>query len=294
MFKGFNLLLTKEWFGEAFNELNERGVKHLKKQKYEDIVKLSEYVTAERIDGTKIQDAWFPLVDADIFISHSGEDKELACALAGWLNETFGLKCFVDFNVWGYAEHLLREMNSQLSNETKAGNGEIWYDYQSCNKVSQHVNAMLSIAIQKMIDKTEATILLNTEHSIPVHSNNEMNETYSPWIYTELVCTQIVRQKPLIVYRDYDELEHSSERTLFEDTRDLTKSLISYKAPLMHLIKLDTDDLRKWENIYYGEKNCREKYPMDLLYYMKCSKDLAEAHKNYSREEISRIRKMYT
>lgn len=293
MFKGFNLLLTKEDFGEYFEELKENGEKHLAVQKREYKVGVEEYVTAEKIDGTKIQDAWFPLVDADIFISHSGADRELACALAGWINEEFGLKCFVDSNVWGYADDLLKKMNSQLSDERADGKGGLLYEYQSCNQVSQHVNAMLSIAIQKMIDKTEATILLNTEHSIPVHSDKEMNETYSPWIYTELVCTQIVRQKPLIVYRDYQELEHSNERAMFEHVEDLTKSLISYKAPLKHLISLNTEDLQKWQDTYLQRKECGEKYPMDSLYCLKCPDDLAEARKIYSKEEADRIRKMY-
>lgn len=60
------------------------------------------------LDGVAIQDDWFPEINADIFISHSHGDCDLANGIAGWMNEEFGLRCFIDSNVWGYTNDLLR------------------------------------------------------------------------------------------------------------------------------------------------------------------------------------------
>ena len=53
---------------------------------------LVQYIIGDSgvIDGTKLQEDWFPTVNCDIFISHSHKDEDLAITLAGWLYETFG------------------------------------------------------------------------------------------------------------------------------------------------------------------------------------------------------------
>lgn len=294
MFKGFDLSITKEFFSESYEQLVEIGRNHLNEQKNKYDSKLEKFIIeSQKLDGVQIQDEWFPQVDADIFISHSRQDKELACALAGWMNYEFGLKCFVDSNVWGYANNLIRKMNRRLSNERSDGQGGFLYDYDSCNEVSQHVNTMLSIALQKMINKTETVMLLNTDSSIPIHNEKKMNETYSPWIYTELVCTQIVQLKPLIAYRNYSELSHMDERkkVIFEGSWDINKSIISYKVSLEHLIRLNQVDLQTWKE-NYDERKLQNadywfdiNYPLDVLYGVKCPQDLMEARKSWGRME---------
>ena len=67
----------------------------------------------DKIDGTKMQENWFPKVDADIFISHSHKDENLAKGLAGWLYKEFGLEAFIDSCVWGYANDLLLEIDKK-------------------------------------------------------------------------------------------------------------------------------------------------------------------------------------
>lgn len=291
MFKGFDLSITKDFFSGSYENLEEIGRNHLNEQKAEYDGKLEKFITGnQKLDGTKMQEKWFPQVDADIFISHSRQDKELACALAGWMNHEFGIKCFIDSNVWGNANKLLQKMNSILSDERPNGQGGFLCDYDSCNEVSQHVNTMLSIALQKMIDKTEVVMLLNTDSSIPVHNERRMNETYSPWIYTELVCTQIVQLKPLSAYRDYSELYHMDERKkgIFESAGEIKKSTVSYKISLEHLIKLEEVDLKIWKQNYDTEIISKSfnylfdrNYPLDVLYRAKCPQDLMEAQKDY-------------
>jgi len=48
------------------------------------------------LDGSAMQSNWFPLIAADIFISHSHLDVDLALTAAGWLSERFGLQPFID------------------------------------------------------------------------------------------------------------------------------------------------------------------------------------------------------
>ena len=103
MFRGFNLSISKEFFknkGYSFEKYKEIGEIHLEAQKAQYQESLEEYINEDIINGTKIQTEWFPPIEADIFISHSHKDIDVASALAGWIHETFGLNCFIDSHVW--------------------------------------------------------------------------------------------------------------------------------------------------------------------------------------------------
>lgn len=271
MYMGFNLSLEEDtdiWKAAGgYDKCVTVGENHLNEQKAAYETDLKCYVSEKELDGTKIQNEWFPQVQADIFISHSHDDKTLACALAGWLHQIFGLRCFIDANVWGYADELLREMNDRLSDkrQTDVGGYKFVYCHESCKRVSQHVNVMLSIALQKMIDKVEAVIVLNTERSVPVCDNYEMNKTYSPWIYSEIVCTEIVRRKPLSSYRD-------KNHVMLEHVSDETKTPISYTVSLAHLNPLTVDDLSKWMDLYH--ENWQDYVcALDALYESVCNEE---------------------
>lgn len=272
MYRGFNLQLNEKAgiFSDEneYERLKEIGKNHLANQK-EDLEKeLDTYVADDMIDGTKIQNEWFPIIEAATFISHSGKDDGLANALAGWIYDTFRLKCFIDKNVWGYSKTLLDRMNSKLSNERRNGNDGYIYDYESGNQVSQHVNMMLTVALQKMIDKSEAVIFLNTENAVKIHGENHMEKTYSPWIYSEIVCTKLIRRKQLYVYR----------RLLYdvnESVQNLAHADISYDVSLTHLISLCEDDLLHWGKEW---KQNREKHEcgLDALYEVIWTDDFRE------------------
>ena len=74
------------------------------------------------------------------------------------------------------------------------------------------MDVMLNMALQKLIDNVEARILLNTDNAITICTDTEMEKTYPPWIYSEIICIQLVRKKPLLVYRNYSGIksEYSS------------------------------------------------------------------------------------
>lgn len=298
MYTGFNLQLDQNstiFSDDDYDGLIKVGKKHLANQKATYETELEKYVMGKEINGTKIQNEWFPQIEADIFISHSHKDEDLACALAGWIHENFGLKCFIDSNVWGYADELLEKMNEKLSHKRPDGEGGYLYDHQSCNQVSQHVNTMLSIALQKMIDKVEAIILLNTEQSIQVCSDSEMNKTYSPWIYSEIICTQIVRKNPLLAYRDYKFVDKSST-ILNESVQFLMHSAISYTVSLEHLKELNERDLEKWQREYLIYHN-RYEYALDALYKFMCPNEVESTKKLFEgleNDELILLKKNYS
>ena len=70
--------------------------------------KLSE----NRLDGDKMSSDWFPIIDADVFISHSHNDEDLAIAIGGLLNKEFHMKPFIDSTVWKHSKYLLKMIDN--------------------------------------------------------------------------------------------------------------------------------------------------------------------------------------
>jgi hypothetical protein len=189
------------------------------------------------LDGSKIQSSWFPQVDADIFISHSHADEDIAVSLAGWLWDEFGLVSFIDSLVWGYSNELLKEIdNAYCLNE-----GGKNYDYDTRNYSTSHVHMMLCTALTMMIDRTECLFFLNTPSSVCPTENIE--KTLSPWIYFEIATTKIV--EPKLPSRDLLEARTFSEK--FEKSLQITHEL-----DLTHLSDLGAIVLRKWNSQMYS------------------------------------------
>ncbi|MEL5899105.1 hypothetical protein AAGC94_13665 [Clostridium sporogenes] len=263
MFAGFNLDLSSNlnsYGGKIidFDKYKDIGKNHLNQQKTSCGDALKDYIINGTADGTKLQDDWFPQVNADIFISHSRNDIDLAQGLAGWLNQTFGLNCFIDSNVWGYADKLLEIINSQYSNKRIDKDGGYLYSHEKCNTASKHVNVMLSIALQKMIDKTEATFVLNTDNCIKKYEDVYTTSTYSPWIYTEIVCTELVRKRPLSEYRPH--ITKVGQESI--KSYNASEYCAAYKVSLEHLKDINISILCDWKNKQID--SC--KYALDKLY----------------------------
>ena len=236
MFAGFNLT-TSEGFkfdlahymnGKTlFDEQNDKVSNYLKAYIQEDKDGL---LRAEAIEGE-----WFPTIDADIFISHSHKDVTLALGLAGWLKNEFDINCFIDSSVWGNSETLLKILDKQYSVSERDKDGHIkTYDYKKRNRTTAHVHVLLNMALQKMIDRTECLFFINSSNSIisPIDSNN--NETLSPWIYSELLFSSLVRHRELSCYR---------ENTLRHGLYELSELKIKYKVTTKHLYDITEQDL---------------------------------------------------
>ena len=94
---------TEELFGE-----------NLKSKDLEELCVYYSIVEAiknnKQLDADEIGAAWFPVVKADVFISHDHKDKEVAMNLANWFTEK-GITAFVDSVKWSSAYELLRQLD---------------------------------------------------------------------------------------------------------------------------------------------------------------------------------------
>ena len=113
--------------------------------------------------------------------------------------------------------------------------------------------------LQKMIDRCECILFLNTNQSILPYEKPEDDATDSPWIYSEIVCTQLIRHKELKEYRK--EIFHGDQRALFEASEGFHPA---YSVSLDHMMPLNMGDLMEWEQNY--PKNTPKHHPLDYLY----------------------------
>lgn len=189
------------------------------------------------LDGSEMQQNWFPQVGADVFISHSHQDQRLAIALAGWLSNTFGLRPFIDSCVWGNADELLKIIDDEHCRDDPA---KALYSYEKRNRSTSHVHMMLATALTMMIDNTECAWILNTQKSITTES--VIQRTHSPWIFSEIATMRLVRRKNPTAHRERVKLAKS---VLLGRTANFDIN-ISYLTPLDSFAQLDTSILREW------------------------------------------------
>ena len=198
---------------------------------------------------------WFPEIDADLFLSHSHKDENTALVLAGWLYKKKNIKTFIDSTIWGYSDNLLNKINKKYcyNEETKT------YDYEKSNNSSVHVNLMLSNALNRMIDNCECVFFLNTPNSIS--SKDTIHKTYSPWIFSEISTTQIIKKRtPNRLKSKMVMFSEGGNIQLNESKR--SELLVEYDLELSHLTDLNSDDISNWIN-----SNSRIQInPLDTLY----------------------------
>jgi hypothetical protein len=263
MYRGFELNI-KDWKIDASYEA--LGATLYEKYKRDTSSFLEQYLTKNgALDGAKMQEQWFPQVDADIFISHSHADEKLALRLAGWLYSNFKIKCFIDSTIWKYSNKLLKIIDNE---HCKNKDGKT-YNYDLRNNSTSHVHIMLTTALTKMIDKTECFFFINTDNSITIQNTIEDPITYSPWIYSELEMSRLVRKKELSEYRKL-----ISKTVMFsaDEIRMINESVkITHKVDLEHLTKLSKDDFTVWYQLNRTEKL---QYPLGHLYNLRPLKEL--------------------
>lgn len=204
-----------------------------------------------------MQESWFPQVPSNIFISHSHLEKEMATSLAGWLKNEFQLNCFIDSNVWGHIDELLKQIDNKYCLDSTSNT----YVYEKRNRSTSHVHMILSIALSKMIDETECIIFLNTPSTMKTESviNQGEGTTSSPWIYSEISMSQLMRKKAKEHHREAIS-KSIQERSLIKN-EDLN---VSYIMTVNHLTSLSVQDLITW----HKNKNLNM-HPLDILYQQK-------------------------
>ena len=188
------------------------------------------------------------------FLSHSHKDKELAITLAGWLKKTFGLTTFIDSCVWGFSNKLLKEIDEKYCRHQESNA----YDYQKRNYSTSHVHMILSVALVQMIDNTECLFFLNTPNSI-TPTDTIINKTESPWIYSEIAMSRLVRKKSLDEHRGTTQSEFS-RNSLKEGNLK-----IQYDLPTDHLVNIEKKIIEKWAKSC-NKNQLRKANALDELY----------------------------
>ena len=246
----FKHLIKEDFYSDkVFNTFYEIGKTYTSVQENNIKKTIDSYLFSNgTLNGSNMQENWFPQIKADIFISHSHKDEKLALALAGWLKETFGLTAFIDSCVWGYSNNLLKLIDDVYCRNINRNS----YDYDKRNYSTSHVHMMLSVALTQMIDNTECLFFLNTPNSIT--PDTIINKTESPWIYSEISISQLLRKKDLQEYRIMEQNE--SLKTFSEDK----KLNIQYDLPTDHLVDINGYVLRKWEETW-KDIGISSKYP---------------------------------
>ena len=254
MFVGFNAHITEQGvFSPYFKDFGQGPFEEQMSAVHSG---LSSYALDESIlDAARIEADWFPSIAADVFISHSHKDQELAIGLAGWLHELFGISSFIDSCVWGYAGDLLRMIDKKYCVNKRKPDGSIdTYDYSKRNQSTAHVHMILNTALQKMIDKTECLIFLNTPNSLLIDNVIDGSATASPWIYSELTFSRLCRKRKLSEYRRH--LAHDS-------LHEFAQLNVKYDVSLSHLVDLNDRDLFQ---IWMYSKPKRPQEALDDLY----------------------------
>lgn len=252
MYRGFNLTIPE---GISNNEYSKTG-KQVKNKVFDQLKeRLVDLAMVDGIiDGNKVIDKWFPPIECDIFLSHSHKDETKAEILAGMLDKHLGLKTFIDSTVWGFSDILLKFLDDEFCKNE----GSATYSYEKRNFSTTHVHLMLSSALNKMIDNCEAIFFLNTPNSISI-SDTVANKTKSPWIFSEIATTQIIRKKT--PQRLKEEIRtFSNKLTLKESIR--AQLAIEYEVELSHFKNLDFDSIKNWiDKAEHSNDN-----PLDVLY----------------------------
>ncbi|HLO69734.1 MAG TPA: hypothetical protein VK167_02630 [Flavipsychrobacter sp.] len=240
MYRGFNINFSTEALN--IDGVYNYGVSVLSKSKKTIEESLEKYILTDKsINGSKMQEDWFPTIKSHIFLSHSHKDERKAIILAGLLNVLLGLDVFIDSLVWGYSDHLLK----LIDNEYCLNPDKNSYNYNLRNRSTSHVHMMLATALNKMIDKTECLFFMNTPNSVT--TDEVINKTNSQWIYHEITTSQIIRR-------------NIPRRLIRERTRTFSKSIqhyesinalnINYDIDLQHLTDISELELFLWVNFH--------------------------------------------
>ena len=252
MYRGFNLAVPDKFFKNS----SEAGASLHSRNKRTILDRLEAFAdTSGSLISSQLTAAWFPNVDAQVFISHAHKDSALALGLAGHLHQQLGVTSFVDSAVWGYSDKLLRIVDDRFcyNQDTRT------YNYQKRNRSTSHVHMMLSVALSQMINRCECIIFLNTPHSISSDDYINGITTNSPWIYSEIAMTSLIEKRSPMYHRMV------KSAAVMEGMASDSELTIKYEIDLDHLHDLTDEDYNAWIRTI-GPKRGNE--ALDVLYEM--------------------------
>ena len=185
------------------------------------------------VDGDSVLSDYFPTIEADVFISHSHNDLNMALALSQWLFEEFGLIAFVDSYIWGSGDKLIRMLDDKYCYKPERR----IYDYDKRNLTTSFIHLMLASAISTTIDSCPCLMFINSPNSMS--GNPGGNKTGSPWIFYELLMAKLLQRK-------------EPETRMFAHGGILNESLefkIEKSVPVDNLRQLSIEDLKSWQEV---------------------------------------------
>ena len=258
MYKGYNVTLSKDSIkNDSYLKIG-KDIANSQQKNIDQII--DGFTNSEgELDAVKMQADWFPQIKCDVFISHSHKDLDLALRLGGLMHDRLGLAPFIDYSVWKYANDLLKLLDKKYCWKESSRT----YDYDKRNLSTSHVHMMLSTALSNMIDKTECIFFLNTPHSMTPADviNGKDGSTLSPWIYSEISMTRLVRKRSPAEHR-------SIKKSKVDELREVLASInVRYPLNTDHLTNLSTGDLKTWLNTLEIAKKPNE--ALDFLYSFK-------------------------
>ena len=236
MYKGFNLDFNEKYFIKTIGDIDYATIYDKEVvESYKENINFSLKVIKNKvkeIDGTELQNTWFPNVESHIFLSHSHSDEEIVKCFAGYLYSELGIKVFIDSTIWRDSnKELLKLMDKYAKWEQyeTISNGNIKVcSLDEVFKFKDNINMMLLMALTKMINNTDCFLFFNTNNSTINEYYN--SKTYSPWIYYEIGISKCI--------------EKGSRKIKMFSAEHMT-----FNLDTEHLTKLTTEKFIEWVNI---------------------------------------------
>lgn len=202
---------------------------------------LKSVIVHNKIDAKSLQNEIFPIESADIFISHSHGDEELAIKLQNWLKKELGMTCFLDGEIWGSADAILKEIDGQLCWKKDRN----VYDYNERNLTTSYVHVMLCNALMQVMDKCKFVFFLNTPNSITPKTAWGESITHSPWLFYELSVLKYIQKRDISAHIDFARSQEAVQESI--DFR----RLMNYSVDLADLPNLEIEDLKELKRLEF-------------------------------------------
>ena len=187
------------------------------KGEVEQFVKKFSALGSGVFDANKLIGQWFPIVKADVFLSHSHDSKGEVEALASYIQSKTGKVVFVDSVYWDSADKMVKLFCDLIAKRDADGAFKI----NSFLKASEHVHCMLERSIFAMMDNCKHFVFLDES------SSALKDVTLSPWIYSELEFSKRLLKTPQMIK---ESVENFSVQ-------------VEYDKSLMHLKQLSLREL---------------------------------------------------
>lgn len=197
--------------------------------------KIYNELAKNKISAANLEKELFPHIKADVFLSHSHTDKKIALEIQNKLYTNKKINVFTDFSVWEDVQDIFNELCPKSRNPR-----EIY-------TITTQLNAILSMALTKMLSDTPILIFLNT-----TNANSDLkNKTYSPWIYQEILMSNLMLS------------QYNFSTESFTEEK---KVVVEYDLSMNNFNRISTHSFDLWMN---KKSDSKENSILELQNYLK-------------------------